>query len=316
LCGAPTALFLWGRPDLIDYAESLDALLAERSAHGTEADPSDQAARAAVAYGRWGSAWLGLDPDSLTDACDRFDRLMPDDVTGISATIRSATLLASGNMAAATAVRMGALGDPRLVRGGRDLTAAITVYGACSAGLRDLVADEWTRSVAEIARTGDVPAIRKLARVAISWLLADDDPADSVTALHEALADPEPIPAFWDRMIGTFESRFLMHVSPGRAAQHLLDVLPGFGAGLAAAEAVALVTSAALLALCGHPATDDIVTTLAATTSANYLATVVRDVAERSSRGRLLGRDQVVPVVRAALEDIIGGAGSTADAPV
>ena len=299
LCGAPMGLFLWGRPDLVDHAETLDTLLVDRAAtsaaDGAEVDPSDLDARAAVAYGRWGSAWLGLDLASLTDACDRFDRLVPDDVTGIAATMRAATLLAGGDMASATAVRTGALDDPRLVSGGRDLMAAITVYGACSAGLRGLLADEWTRSVDELARSSDVAAIRKLARVAISWLLVDDDPVSSVTALHEALADPEPIPAYWDRIIETFASRFLMQVSPDRAAQHLLEVLPGFGAGLAAADAVALVTSAGLLAVSGHPATDDIVATLAATTSASYLATVVRDVAERSSTGRLLGSDQIVP---------------------
>ncbi len=320
LCGAPMGLFLWGRPDLVDHAETLDTQLADRSARsaaeGVEADPSDRAARAAVAYGRWGSAWLGLDLTALTDACDRFDRLVPDDVTGIAATMRAATLLVGGDMAAATAVRTGSLDDPRLVPGGRDLMAAITVYGACSAGLRDRLADEWTRSVGELAQSSDVAAIRKLARVAISWLLVDADPARSVTALHEALADPEPIPAYWDRIIETFASRFLMQVSPDRAAQHLLEVLPGFGAGLAAADAVALVTSAGLLAVSGHPATDDIVATLAATTSADYLATVVRDVTERSATGRMLGSDQIVPVVRAALEDIARGTGSPADAQV
>ena len=177
-------LFLWGRPDLVDHAETLDTQLADRSARsaaeGVEADPSDRAARAAVAYGRWGSAWLGLDLTALTDACDRFDRLVPDDVTGIAATMRAATLLVGGDMAAATAVRTGSLDDPRLVPGGRDLMAAITVYGACSAGLRDRLADEWTRSVGELAQSSDVAAIRKLARVAISWLLVDAEDRKSV----------------------------------------------------------------------------------------------------------------------------------------
>lgn len=320
LCGAPMGLFLWGRPDLIEHAETLETLLADRAAaseaDGFGMDPRDRAARAAVAYARWGRAWLGLDLVALTDACDRFDRLVPDDATGIAATMRAATLLASGDMAAATAVRTGAMNDPTLVAGGRDLMAAITVYGACSGGLRGLLADEWTRSVGQLARSSDVAAIRKLARVAISWLLVDEDPTTSVTSLHEALADPEPIPAYWDRIIETFASRFLMQVSPDRAAQHLLEVLPGFGAGLAAADAVALVTSAGLLAASGHPATDDVVATLAATTSASYLATVIRDVAERCATGRLLGSDQLVPVVRAALEDIAGGTASAADARV
>ncbi len=309
LCGAPMGMFLWGRPDLVDHLDGLEQVF------GSSSDRSDErAARAGIAYARWGRAWMSLDLVALADACDRFDELIADDTSGISATIRSATLLVAGEMNAATANRVAAIDDPNIVAGGRNLSLALTVYGACSAGLRVLLVDEWLHRVGELARSCDVAVIRKLARVANSWVLVETDPAASVTSLHQALADPEPIPAYWDRIIETFVSRFLTQTSPAQAARHLLHVLPAFDASLAAADAVTVVTAAGLLATCAHPAADDVVATLAVAMSAHYLATVVRDAAERQLRGQVLGDDQLIPVLRSALEDIAGAAGLPADA--
>jgi predicted ATPase/DNA-binding SARP family transcriptional activator len=318
LCGAPMGIFLWGRPDLVDHLDGLENLFGssttERDAASDEATWPDRVASAGLAYARWGRAWMSLDLIALTDACDRFDQLMAPDTTGISSTIRSATLLVDGDINAATAIRTAAIDDRTVVAGGRDLSLALAVYGACSAGHSELLADEWLQRIGELARSCEVAAIRKVARVAMSWVLIETDSATSVTWLHEALTDPEPIPAYWDRIIETFVSRFLTRTSPSQAARHLLDVLPAFDASLAAADAVTVVTAAGLLAVCGHPAADDVVATLAAAMTAQYLATVVRDTAERRARGQLLGSDQVITVLRSALEDIAQASGLTADA--
>lgn len=305
LCGSPTSLLLWHRPDLLDLAEDLAAGLDLPST-----------ALAVIAYASWGRAWMDLDLDGLERACQRFDTACPDDTSGVRATIRSAAALASGDMAGAIAIRAAAIADPTIDSGGRDIATVITVYGACSAGLASIVTDEWRARTADLAHRSDVPTIRKVARVALAWLLVDTDPPASVRWLHEAVADPEPLPGFWARLTQTFVGRFLTRVSPERAAPHLLAVLPSDAADLGAADAVTLASAAELLASSGHPSSADVLATVASAFGTAYLSTLVTDLAQRLSDGRLLGRDQLVSVVRTALEQISGQASRAAAAPL
>jgi predicted ATPase/DNA-binding SARP family transcriptional activator len=308
LCGAPVGMLLWGRPDLVDLAEGLERVIVDhhpgRSGH------------VGAAYGQWGREWLRLDVDGLFAACDRFESLAPDDSTGIGATMHAASLVAAGDMWGATAVRATAIRDPRTAPGGRDVSIAIAVYGACSAGMRASIDPEWARRTEHLARRSDVPTIRTLARVASAWMTVDDDPAVSMRWLHEALADPAPRPAYWNRLISTFVSRFLTAASPPDAARQLLRVLPEFDSGLSGADAVALVTAAGLLTATAHPDADDVVASLAAQVSPHYLVTVVPDLEQRRSRGAQLEPDVVITVVRSALDDIAGSNGTRADAPL
>lgn len=306
LCGVPTGLFLWGRPDLLEHVETLDRLMLAGDAAAVGVG------RAGPAYARWGSAWVMLDLIALDAACDHFDLCVPDDTSGIAATMRSAAVLAGGDVRAATAIRSEAICDPRTNPGGRDLTTAMAVYGACRFGARELVADSWIERARELARSSDVPTIRKIARVAMCWVLGDVDPETSATLLHETMADPEPIPMFWDRLTDLFVSRFLTVSAPPDAARHLLRVLPRFDAGFDSADAMTLVTSAALLAENGHRWADDIVASLAAAMSSQYMATMVPDIVERCARGRVLAGERLISLVRTALEEV-GGVTANAD---
>ena len=68
-----------------------------------------------------------------------------------------------------------------------------------------------------------------------------------------------------------------------------------------------------MLATTGHRAADDVVATLAVLMSSHYLSTMVADTEERCRRGHVLGGEQVIAVVRAALEDIVRIAERAAD---
>lgn len=316
MSGSPTGTLLWGRPDLVEYAGALATLLSDPDpALGAKVDQL-RSALAGLAYARWGLAWARFDRDALPRGCDLFDQLWPDDTTGIAATIRSATALAFGDMRTATAIRAAAIADPRMGVGGRDITTAIAVYGASSSGMRDLVSAEWMQRTAELAAVCQVPAIRRLAQVALSVAVTETEPERSVSLLHEAFADPDPVPAYWDRLIGTFLSRYLTRTSPSQAARHLLRLLPDLESGFAAADAVTLATAAGLLVSTNHRSADDVVTSLTKVLSSQHIASIVGGANERGDRGVVLDKERVVPILRMALEEIASVNGRAAGAPL
>jgi hypothetical protein len=139
----------------------------------------------------------------------------------------------------------------------------------------------------------------------MSVAVADSDPERSVSLLHDAFTDPDPAPAYWERLIGTFISRYLGRTAPTLAARHLLRLLPEADAGLGSADAVTLATSASLLASTGHAAADDIVVSLTALVPSEHVSAIIGAGADRS-HATGVGSDRVLPVLRAALEEIAG----------
>jgi hypothetical protein len=168
--------------------------------------------------------------------------------------------------------------------------------------------------VTAVVERSEVPVNRLIGRVGLAWALADRDLEASDAWLRAVLTPDEPMPAFHRTLAGAFASRLLITRAPELAAARLHEVLSVEDRVPGMTDTVALVTAAGLLASARHAVTDDLVTTLAQRSATAYLGSLVPDVAERRTRGRVLSYDRLVVIVRDALLDLTAGSAGTSPA--
>jgi predicted ATPase len=303
LCGAPSALLVWGRPDLDPVMQSHAGLLV-----------ADDPRRASVALASWGPAWAALDFTAMQAVEDRLSAVESDDRSGALAVIASARELVMGDVAAAIARRQDAIDDPARSVDARDYCAVLALYLTCSGGATHLRRPEWIDGVTAVVERSEVPVNRLIGRVGLAWALADRDLEASDAWLRAVLTPDEPMPAFHRTLAGAFASRLLITRAPELAAARLHEVLSVEDRVPGMTDTVALVTAAGLLASARHAVTDDLVTTLAQRSATAYLGSLVPDVAERRTRGRVLSYDRLVVIVRDALLDLTAGSAGTSPA--
>jgi predicted ATPase/DNA-binding SARP family transcriptional activator len=302
LCGAPSALLVWGRPDLGGVIEAHDSVLA-----------ADDDRRINVALAAWGPAWARLDLTAMSAVEDRLQNLEPDDHSGANAVVASARLLVMGDVPAAISRRIAAIAGPGTPKGAKEYCLVLGLYLVTSSGRLDLEPPGWIPLITEVAADGDVPVNRLIAQTALAWRLAGGDQAASDLWMKQAVSHDDPLPAFHRTLVGSFVSRMLITRAPHIAAAQLLAVLTGAVREPALTDSIALVTSAGLLATVSHPDADDIVATLAHHSVTVYLGTLVTDMTQRQERGRLLRYSDLHATVCAALSDLVA---SVASSPV
>ena len=299
LCGAPSALLAWGRPDLDAVVQSHAGLLV-----------ADDPRRACIALASWGPAWASLDFAAMQAVEDRLLAVEPDDRSGARAVIASARELVTGDVAAAIARRQAAIDDPARSIGARHYCNVLALYLTCSSGAAHLRRPDWIDAVTAVVERSDVAVNRLVGRVGLAWALADTDPAASDEWLRAVLTPDEAMPAFHRTLAAAFASRLLITRAPELAAARLHEVLSADDREPGMTDSMALVTAAGLLASADHPVADDVVATLALRSATSYLGNLVPDMAERRARGRVLGYDMLVARLRDALAELAARASS------